>query len=257
MEIERYLEAFYDRLEKQFQGSLKALEGNAETTEIAYNLRQSKYSVFYTNPFHTLKEGLIYFLGLNPGGKVSETYPHETFDYWKNKTDNWCEYKDAEWADRKRSYRPGEAPLQIKVQNVLNFILAQIGIKDHKVEDVFCTNLLFYRSLDSNFLNQYGNIDFFKFHEEFLNIVKPKIIVCCGNGKINSPYSKFMEVFGTKSEQPSPLYGTFSLKWFAIENPGWRQGKALVIGLPHLSRYKRDIEKEPAFKKLLMSWKEA
>lgn len=263
MEIEKYLEKFYDQLELQFQDSIKSLENDPKTASI---LRKSKYSVFYTNPFRTLKEGPAYYLGLNPGGSEGEHYEDETLATLKKRVDtipNWCEFTTERWKHRNQgSFAAGQAPFQTRTKEVLEFILGEIGVVLANVENVFCTNLFFFRSLNAKVLQKYINSNFLEYHQrchdEFLNLVKPRVVICNGNGETFSPFSIQRENFRTKSTQakPTPLFGTFSLKWFCIDNPDWRQERVLVIGLPHLSRY-GDIERLKAGLKIILpEWKE-
>lgn len=266
MEIERYLEAFYDRLEKQFQGSIKVLEDSAETIEIADILRKSKYSVFYTNPFHTLKEGPIYYLGLNPGGSEGEDYEDETLATLKKKlerTPNWCEFTTESWKHKNQGFLPpGQAIFQLNTKRVLEFILNRIGISTLNVENIFCTNLYFYRSLNAKVLQKYIKGNFLQYHtkchNEFLDLVKPRVIVCNGNDKVFSPFSRLQEIFRSKCSEARelPLYTTFSLKWFSIDSPDWSQAKVLVIGLPHLSRYNKIDLLETGLKEILANHRE-
>jgi len=64
--IEQFLESVYHKVSQQHKSLyFNLLKANPKLAE---TVKRSKFSIFYTNPFHTLKEGEIYYIGLNPGG---------------------------------------------------------------------------------------------------------------------------------------------------------------------------------------------
>jgi hypothetical protein len=108
---------------------------------------------------------------------------------------------------------------------------------------VFSTNLCFFRSPPSDLLRWYGieKFDCWDYHEQFLKIVNPKVIVCNGNGENFSAYVALKRISKPNNGQNTlPWYRGFSLKWFFIDNSFWGQNRVLVLGIPHMSRYTPD-----------------
>jgi len=242
-----YLEEFYSRINKQFKGAVSNLEKKGSPA--ADMLKKCKYSVFYTSPLNTLKEGPIYFLGLNPAGEPEIGFKEETLKYFNEKEINWCDYCDEKWVYKNRKLRKGEAKLQKNVQNILGYIQEKL-VGDPNIRPIFSTNLFFFRSPHSDDLKKYEkeNYDCWQYHEEFLKIVQPKIIVCNGNNEALSAYSVLKEHFLNDIEnlQQKHLYGNYSLKSFILKTTFWGINNVLVIGIPHLSRYmpNKDIYQE-------------
>ena len=237
--LKEFLTKFYRDVANQYKKAIEELE--VSDPKSAQMLLGCKYSVFYSNPFTTLEEGPIYTLGLNPGGTPTDEtiFQLEDMTFFQNNP-NWSEYLSEKWKSKNGQYGPGEAPLQGRVREVLGFILKEIG-REPKIEKTFATNLYFFRSPDGKMLQKYGrgNYDCWKYHERFLEIIRPKIIVCIGNSRSFSPFSELANRYkiNLPSTNIKPLYGTFWLKSFFLERPSWDREKVLVLGLPHFSRF--------------------
>lgn len=200
------------------------------------------YSVFYTHPLNTLKEGAIYYLGLNPGGTAKNAHK-EDLSYFEEKKQglNWCDFTAERWKNKKGEYQEVEAPLQKRVKHLLEFIMEALG-EEPKIQNVFCTNLYFFRTPKAIDLRRFGDktsYDCWEYHKCFLKTVNPKVIICNGNGEALSAYSEIRNCFKNSSarEYRKLLYGTYYLKSFFIETPDWERSKALVLGIPHMSRF--------------------
>lgn len=237
--LKEFLVTLYQDVDNKYKEAIEKL--GVSNPKAASLLQKCKYSIFYSNPLTTLKEGPIYTLGLNPGGTPDDgtTFRLERMKFFQ-KYPNWSEYLCAKWKTKNRWYPRGKAPLQVKIKTVLEFILDKLG-HEPKIGETFATNLYFFRSPGDDMLQKYGwkNYDCWKYHETFLKIVKPKIIVCIGNGNSFSPFSELANKF--KIDLPPTtikhLYGRFWLKSFFLETPSWTSEKVLVLGLPHLSRF--------------------
>jgi len=241
MQTEEFLRNVFLQVGNQFRNAIVSLKERDQA--IAGVLEKCKYSIFYTNPLNTLKEGPFYFLGLNPAGGPEIDYKPETIEYFKTKGYDWCEYTKESWQHKNKSFPPGEAPHQKRVKAIVELLLDKLGFLDQKIEDIFCVNLYFFRSPDAAIFLRYGkeNYDCWKYHQDFLNIVRPQIIVCNGNGDNFSSYSELKSYFNTKESQSLRLYGKFYLKSFVIQNSFWGRRKVLALGLPHLSYYEPKI----------------
>jgi len=208
-------------------------------------LKRLRYSVFYTNPFNTLRRGDIYFLGFNPGGDSAgqEDFcdPYDFSSYTKKKYD-YCAYIDEEFP----------SALQGNVKVFLEFVLKELK-NEPDISHIFSSNLYFFRSPKSESLLWYGkeNYDCWQYHENFLKIVGPKVILCMGNSE-RLPVSTFRNVLhnlgvdtpNLRSKISWPyLYASFYLKWVYVRTP-WKE-KVLVLGLPHMSRFSPNYDGTP------------
>ena len=223
------LEWLYECVNDQYQTVLSKLEATKPT--IAKMFKGCKYSIFYSNPYNTLKKGDIYFLGLNPGGTPDciTIFPFETPAAFKQRKPNWCEYIDEQWKHRnKKLCCPGEALMQRRVRSLLGSVLKEIDGETKEICDVFSTNLYFFRSPDTHWLLEYGKdlCDCLKYHKEFLKIVQPKIIICNGNGETFSPFTELRDHFKTNVSSLALPDCKIKLKAFLINKPSWAREKS-------------------------------
>lgn len=187
----------------------------------------------------TLKKGQIYFMGYNPGGGSDEsaiaTTLKDDIESLYTKTSN--DYVDEEWEQKKYKYAQGEAPLQQRCKFLFEHL--DLGIR---IEDVCATNLIFAQSPDMNGVSYPTADKCWKVHEYLINnIIKPKIIICMGNGNEKSAYAYLKDrVYKQgKIESLDANHGNYSIKAFKTgeETPKW------VIGFPHFSYYKLEGKK--------------
>ena len=158
-------------------------------------------------------------------------YEVANLSYWMKAKPNYCAYTDEDWG-----YGEGNAPHQKRVKKVIEDILKQLG-SEQKIEDVFSANLFFFRSPDAVKLRSYvkANHDCWEYHEKFLQIVAPKIIVCNGNDESFSAFSLLRNHFKIEKSEKKAINRRCLLKYFILENAPWSNNQALVLGLPHLS----------------------
>lgn len=247
-------EIFY-KTNNDFDKILNFLKDNdCETYE---RLNYFKYSIFYTNPINTLKEGNIYFLGLNPRGEINgneNSFSRDNnLEFYRNVRIDYCSFLDEDWLSNKNKIQNfGEHQLQKRIVDILNFIIEEAKYNSSP-RDVFSTNINFLRSVGENDLNTYKvPTDYFwEYHNQFFQIVLPKIIVCNGNGESDSAYSivkqKFREfIFNDSIEENELFYSKFYMKSFKMNCFG---KETLVLGIPHLSRFKKINELKIKIKK--------
>jgi hypothetical protein len=209
-------------------------------------IKHYKYSIFYSNPLHTLKKGDIYFLGLNPKGKYSiidvnqsEYYCDNDLSFYKNSRVNWCSLIDEYWGQNNSFDK-----LQKRIKQVLEFVINEMKLSI-SVREIFSSNINFFRSEDDKELFRIG-IPFdicWSYHKKFLEIVKPRIIICNGFGESNtytkSPFSIIKDKLEVKTcDQQIGLKAQNHIKFFK-KNIGFLncERETLIIGIEHLSRY--------------------
>ena len=185
----------------------------------------------------TLKKGDIYFMGYNPGGLGGAGSIEEDIKNLSSRKIN--AYLDEEWEPNGKKCQKGEAPLQKRVRYFFEKI-------DIDIKDVCSTNLIFAQSRNAGGVSYPDDADkCWKVHEYLIKeVVKPKTIICMGNGEGESAYAYLWSKYSpNKEESITANHGSWRIKAFQTEGetPKW------VIGLPHFSYYelkgKQDEEK--------------
>ena len=206
--------------------------------------------VFYSGR-SALVKGDFYLMGLNPGGdpKTTKISIDESLKQWKGEKDpNWSAYKDENWVnDDNDKSKNGTARHQVRVRDFCENLLR----KDFRT--IFSANSLFVRTTKEIHLREkrpeeYEMLlaDCWKVHQRILSIVRPKIIVCLGNGP-NSSFLKLRDWLKVSPEYvkaqdfPNPKRGrNFYIRWF--DKPTKSENKQefnsfdfRVVGVPHPS----------------------
>lgn len=162
--------------------------------ELAHNSGEVLY-----NGWDTLREGPVYLMGFNPGG-MPELIPTSILDSLKNMSDGHCSYEDDVWEWRGIDLPAGQHPHQKRVK-----VLAEL--LNLNIRSVFAANAIFQRSGEANTLR--GALGLWEkcwpVHRLFLKIVKPKIIICLGNGR-RSSFSLLSSMCHSKTD-PVPRDG--------------------------------------------------
>ncbi len=212
------------------------------------SLDGGRYSIFYNDPFHTLKKGDIYLVGLNPGGDPQKTKFNvkdeisEFKKFYSSHNRSFSAYLDEVWGNTGSEYEKGQASHQKRVKELIESVSNCLG-QFCSVRDIFAANLIFFRTKNKNELSTLLKIakdakilDYcWKCHMKFLEVVRPKIILCNGNGDNLSSYSyirRFLNSDTIKAEN-AKQFGKKKIKFLeAIIEP---LEKVLIIGIPHLS----------------------
>ena len=189
---------------------------------------------FLYSSHDTIRPGEVYLLGLNPGGQGGPSLKGR-LDTLLSREEN--AYLDEAWDNGGGSYKPGEAPLQKRV----NWLLSQLG---SDTRDVLSTNLIFMQSRDASGVSIEHAKLCWPVHEALLSIVRPSIILTIGNSSF-SPYGYLHTLYGGSQRYTTSGHGDWSLKGFNAQMP-W--GEVFVAGLPHLSRY------DPTDKQYVVDW---
>lgn len=179
-------------------------------------------AILYSS-FETLKPGSLYFLGFNPGGSGGVLL-RKNIQELMSRSEN--AFLDEDWSNGIGQWKEGMAPLQKRVQ----WVLQTLGLD---VADVCASNLIFSQSKKATDIPwRYADICW-PVHERILKVVKPKIIVTFGNSEL-SPFAYIYSKF-SDSQQLSNIesgHGNWKIKQFSANINGCN---VLVIGFPHLS----------------------
>jgi len=179
----------------------------------------------------TLKKGLIYVLGLNPGGAEGQTIDDSISVIFSSK-DN--AYLDEDWSSDKHKYGIGKHPLQKNIKYLFDYL-------GYNLRDICCSNLIFVRSVDQQGCNFYYNANLcWEVHKLIIDTICPKIFLVFGNSII-SPYffvkTQHLKYFGNNISEDiiQSGHGNWSCRSFITNLFG---NDILILGLPHLSRYR-------------------
>ena len=214
-----------------YQKTLNELR--AQHAAAADLMERQKYRLFYTDPRVTLTPGPIYFCGLKPYGKADTNYGTRPVEEQPARFAAYLDEPIAASDFAKRTVR-----LLSALQRTMDRPVAP--------RDVFCTNWFFYRAPDTAALRRYGleRIAHPEWHADWLRVVRPRVIVCAGNG----PVSAFrgmcrLHGLGEADEDQLPIGRSARLKyaWTQQQEDTRLDGQRLILGLPHLSRYDLDI----------------
>ncbi|NJC26329.1 hypothetical protein [Neolewinella antarctica] len=203
IEVQEHLGALADNL------SLKQLT-------VATNLRRQSFQIYLSDPASAVQRG-VYFCGLKPYGAVGRSYPAP-----EKLSAGFNTYRDASTSS------PFYSRARKLIRHTLDLTLGEMA----PLEAAFCTNWFFQRAADTAQLKRFGldALDVSKFHEQFLQRYRPKIILCIGNGPV-SAYAGMLKLLDLKTETTEPYLGRSYLR------ASTKKGEAVIIGLPHLSRY--------------------
>ena len=190
-------------------------------------------SILYSS-HETLKSGDVYLLGFNPGGAGGNSV-EQSINSMLTNTDN--SYLDECWENRNGVWANGEAPLQKRIQWILESL-------DLNTRDVCASNLIFLKSRGASDISFSLAKKCWPVHEAILNIIKPKLIIAFGNSEV-SPYGFLHTMLGGDEEYFPSGHGNWSIKGFRCEING---RFIYVAGFPHLSRY------SPIGKKEVIEW---
>lgn len=240
-ELDPYLSSLCVDLGIKFKTLCEALRARSSPATVS-KIETLKYSAFYSNPFTTLAPGRFYLMGLNPGGHDIDRsgnavfYEDESMERWRNLK---AEYSVGRWRDDGR-----QTQLQYRITTLIEKLQADLGDKVG-MEHVFSANLYFYRTPGMNMLYQLSKlaceeIDCWPIHQEFLRQVAPEVIITIGNADGFSSFDYLskslcanLKMFATGQSWNKRA----RIKYRHLEKPFWGRPRAILIGLPHLSRF--------------------
>ena len=180
----------------------------------------------------TLRQGDLYFLGVNPGGKAEGA---ATIDVTITKAieelgSNHNAYLDECWEVRGHHYTCGQAPFQRRVKHLLEGI-------GYSVREICASNLVFARTATEAELEQDLTDICWPVHEAILEVVQPRAIITIGIKPYQHVRRKCLEVHDTD------LILARHGNWICETFVGTLQGRRTrIIRVPHLARYAIDTK---------------
>lgn len=197
-------------------------------------------TVFYSGR-QTLGNGNFYLMGLNPGGDpgdLSEGTIGASLDKWEEYRPDWSAYIHDNWT--KTLGNEGNAQHQRNVRYLCEEVLNESSA------NVFSANAIFLRSQDFSKLEISGQFlsQYCKLHVRFLREVKPRVLICLGNGP-GSSFDLVREWIGGKLDVKSEPCGfrgraRVFVRWVdANAQVGLFGGtrSLRILGVPHPSHY--------------------
>lgn len=183
----------------------------------AVNLLDASGAVLYTGE-QNLRQGPVYLLGLNPGGDSGGSLRESI----ASARTGHNAYTDEPWANRRASYKTGQAPLQLRVKRLCE----QMGLEVAKVP---ASNLVFTRSRNTGaHLGFDEALDLcLPAHKIFMDTIRPSFLMTFGALRYFERASDELQV-----ERRDARYGN----WSAYRGRARLLGHELAFGnVPHMS----------------------
>ena len=182
--------------------------------------------MFNSDPRTTLRRNRVYVVALNPGGIDTEVGPFytESMASWNSNRLGWNAYYDEFWG-RNNTF----SQHQVNIREILSKLRGMS--LEEATRQTFATNLYFYKCHDQAELAKYPPelIDCWKYHEKFLEIVRPGIVLCVGDGPASS-FAEFHKRLGKDAKiEDEKVSQRRYVRGFKTEDK-------VVLGIPHLSR---------------------
>lgn len=201
----------------------------------AYSMlgHRMSWSFLYT-PQSTLHSSQqLFFIGLNPGGTEGEQYTEA------RSCEDGNDYLLGDWDQEK--WEPGNAPLQLQVQELFRRMAAQMGenVEYQKIMNVsLATNYIPFRSPKwASLENKERTLDFAReFWTGILSFIQPRVIICIALVAYQELKSIF-EKSGFIGNEERKHIGWGKVTYCVTELRNGKQN-ILLIRLPHLSTYK-------------------
>ena len=185
--------------------------------------RQYGFQLFLSQP-GSLPISLL-VCGLKPYAKTGGVY-RETLP---NLPPKYHAYLDEKWTT---PYVPRVLHLIRHVQSCL----LRVPVDPRQT---LVTNWYFQRAEDARQLKIFGCElpDTLPYHQRIITHYQPQVILCVGNGKVNSAFAGMSMLF----KVPETAWKTQNWQQRS-QLKCFRTDKRLVVGVPHLSRYSPDTE---------------
>ena len=79
--LDAYVSGIYERVRKQWEAAVQMLR--ERRPDLESQMSHDKFSIFYSNPYTTLRESALVVMGLNPHGATHEEYDVPSSKEWK------------------------------------------------------------------------------------------------------------------------------------------------------------------------------
>ena len=181
---------------------------------------------FASDPALTLRPGPLYVCSLKPYGAPGRAYPN-----------GWDERPTRPGYHRWYDSASATGNFVREADALLRAVIAAMRLPDPDPRHVFNTYAYPWRCEDSRGLKALGleraSID--DLHRRWLSIVRPRLVLCIGNGPAPSAFVTMSSVVGLSPKHVTTLAAAPRIKVRWGEVDGVR-----VIGVPHLSRVRAD-----------------
>ena len=212
-------EDFYHRCERRFRAALDALDPAARAAMARYRM-----APFASDPEVSLTRGPLYVASMKPYALPGREYPF-----------GWDERVERPGLHRWLDGPPGGGNFRREAVALVRFVLDVLGSRS-TVREVFNTYATFFRAENAAQLKGWGldRIDCSAFHRELLGIVRPRVVLCIGNGAAPSAFALLQAIAAPRHTQRREVATRTYVKWFREPLPGGGS-PSLVLGVPHLS----------------------
>lgn len=214
----------FRQVEREFAEDFTALladyRSSKPTEETATLLARLRYQLFYSDPT-AARSGGVYFCGLKPYGRLSRTYRDP-----EPLPQGHVVYRDEKGG---HFYRRAVAI----IRRALDVSLGA----EAPLAAALCTNWFFYRAEDTAMLKSFGlaRIDCSVYHQRMVEALRPRIILCAGNGPVSS-YAGFLQLYGLETMRTEDYLGRSKLRESLVRLPQLDY-PTRIVGLPHLSNW--------------------
>ena len=185
---------------------------------LAEQVERLKVAPFAADPA-TVRPGPLLVVSMKPYGAYGPTYDFG----WEERAQLPGLHR---WYDGHRA----TSNFVVEADRLLRGVLAEIapGTDPRRVPNTYA---YFYRAKDARQLKGFGldRVECKNFHREIIDEVRPRLVLCIGNGPAPSAYATYRELLGVKTQREvRPVFRNV-VRW------GTGEDGRLVLGVPHLS----------------------
>ncbi|MBB4079360.1 hypothetical protein GGR28_001980 [Lewinella aquimaris] len=174
---------------------------------------------FTSAPETTLHPGELMVVSMKPYGAADQSYRCG----WDERADRPDLHR---WYDGERStgnfVREADALLALLIDGMTLHL---------RPRQIFSTYAYFSRARDAAELKRFGLelLDCSAFHRKFLQIIRPRVVLCIGNGPLPSAFALYRSLYGPEHVEEVRCAPRVLLRHFTTSDG------VLVLGVPHLS----------------------
>ena len=174
------------------------------------------------------------FIGTNPGGdeKDHRDAKRKGYHQMRYRSHNFNAWLDEGW----RGSVPGQRANQRNVQQVFQ---AMYGNKEWEkvLRNTACFEVAPFRTPEIKAMPLEAWDIAIPWFQKVLEHVKPRLIICNGNGERQSPWSVLGEIYSLRDKNKTRVEGVASIKQAVIRHGILKDTR--IVALPHLSRFGR------------------
>lgn len=174
------------------------------------------------------------FIGTNPGGDENDHQDAKRKGYqqMRYQSHNFNAWLDEAW----RGSLPGQRPNQRSVQQVFK---AMYGNEhwEKVLRNTACFEVSPFRTPEIKAMPPEAWNAAIPWFQKVLEHVKPRLIICNGNGEGLSPWSILGQIYSLAHKNRTHVEGVASIKQAVIQYGILKDTK--IVALPHLSRFGR------------------